>query len=62
MRARFVFLGAESDVLERYGVPAFPTTFAIDKNGVVADVTVGSGSGLEALIETARAAAPRVAR
>jgi tetratricopeptide (TPR) repeat protein/thiol-disulfide isomerase/thioredoxin/outer membrane lipoprotein-sorting protein len=57
-----VLLANGTDVMDRYGVHAYPTTFAIDKNGLVADVNVGgdpdSASRLQALIEKARAGAP----
>jgi tetratricopeptide (TPR) repeat protein/peroxiredoxin len=57
-----VLLANGTGVMDHYGVHAYPTTFAIDKNGLVADVKVGGGSDsasrLQALIETARAGAP----
>jgi tetratricopeptide (TPR) repeat protein len=57
-----VLLANGTSVMDRYGVHAYPTTFAIDKNGLVADVVVGGGSEsaplLQALIEKARAGAP----
>ena len=57
-----VLLANGSSVMDRYSVHAYPTTFAIDKNGLVADVIVGGGSEsaprLQALIEKARAGAP----
>jgi len=57
-----VLLASGTGVTERYGVNAYPTTFAIDKNGLVADVIVGggteSGPRLQDLIEKARAGAP----
>jgi len=57
-----VLLANGTSVMDRYGVHAYPTTFAIDKNGLVADVIVGGGSEsaprLQALIEKARAGAP----
>jgi tetratricopeptide (TPR) repeat protein/peroxiredoxin len=60
-----VLLGKGSDVVARYSITAFPTTFAIDKNGRIADMAVGGGSGngprLEGLIVKARAGAPEVA-
>ena len=57
-----VLLANGTSVMDRYSVHAYPTTFAIDKNGLVADVIVGGGSDsaprLQALIEKARAGAP----
>jgi tetratricopeptide (TPR) repeat protein len=57
-----VLLANESGVMGRYGVQAYPTVVAVDKNGLVADVAVGSGSDsgsrLRGLIERARAGAP----
>jgi tetratricopeptide (TPR) repeat protein/alkyl hydroperoxide reductase subunit AhpC len=60
-----VLLANGTDVMRRYGVNAYPTTFAIDKNGLVADVIVGGGTNsagrLQALVEKARAGAPKAA-
>ena len=57
-----VLLGNGTNVMNHYGVNAYPTTFFIDKYGLVSDVTVGfsadSGSRLSALIDAARAGAP----
>ncbi len=57
-----VLLADGTDVMDRYGVHAYPTLFAIDKKGVVADVIVGNNpdnaSRLQALIEKTRAGAP----
>jgi tetratricopeptide (TPR) repeat protein/thiol-disulfide isomerase/thioredoxin len=57
-----ILLGKGTGVVERFGVHAFPTTFAIDKQGLVADVIVGGGPNgrvrLDALIARARAGAP----
>ena len=57
-----VLLANGSSVMDRYSVHGYPTTFAIDKNGLVADVIVGGGSEsaprLQALIEKARTGAP----
>ena len=54
-----VLLANGTDVMDRYSVPGYPTTFAIDKNGRVADVLVGSNPArLRAMIEKARAGAP----
>jgi len=57
-----ILLGKGTGVVERYGVHAYPTTFAIDKQGLVADVIVGGGPNgrvrLDALIAKARAGAP----
>jgi tetratricopeptide (TPR) repeat protein len=57
-----VLLANGTSVMDRYSVHGYPTTFAIDKNGLVADVIVGGGSEgaprLQALIEKARAGAP----
>ena len=56
-----VLLANGASVMNRYSVHAYPTTFAIDKNGLVADVVVGGGSEsasrLQALIGKARAGA-----
>ncbi|MDR3700114.1 MAG: tetratricopeptide repeat protein [Candidatus Sulfopaludibacter sp.] len=57
-----VLLSEGTDVVARYSVNAFPTTFAIDKSGRIADIAVGGGAGtlarLQGIIETARAGAP----
>jgi thiol-disulfide isomerase/thioredoxin len=54
-----VLLANGTGVMERYSVSGYPTTFAIDKNGCVADILVGGNSGrLRAMIEKARAGAP----
>jgi tetratricopeptide (TPR) repeat protein len=57
-----VLLSEGSDVVSRYSVNAFPTTFGIDKTGRIADILQGSGAGndsrLRGLIEKARAGAP----
>jgi tetratricopeptide (TPR) repeat protein len=57
-----VLLATDTSVLDRYSVHSYPTTFAIDKNGLVADVILGGGldnaSRFQALIEKARAGAP----
>jgi tetratricopeptide (TPR) repeat protein/peroxiredoxin len=57
-----VLLASGTSVTDNYGVQAYPTTFAIDKNGLVADVRMGGGSDsasrLQALIEKARTGAP----
>ena len=57
-----VLLANRTDVVSSWGVNAFPTTFAIDKNGLVADVILGSGDDnfarLSALVEKARGGAP----
>jgi tetratricopeptide (TPR) repeat protein/cytochrome oxidase Cu insertion factor (SCO1/SenC/PrrC family) len=57
-----VLLTSGTDVAGNYGVQSYPTTFAIDKNGLVADVEFGVGSDtaprLRAVIEKARAGAP----
>jgi hypothetical protein len=52
-----VLLTKGADVVS-YGVNAYPTTFAIDKNGLVAAILVGGGDArLQAAISTARAGA-----
>jgi tetratricopeptide (TPR) repeat protein len=60
-----VLLADGTGVMERYGVHAYPTLFAIDKKGVVADVIVGNNSDnasrLQALIEKTRLGAPPAA-
>jgi tetratricopeptide (TPR) repeat protein/peroxiredoxin len=54
-----VLLGKDTGVVERYSVSGYPTTLAIDKNGLVVDAMVGSNSGgLRPMIEKARAGAP----
>ncbi len=57
-----VLLSEGTDVVSRYSINAFPTTFAIDKEGRVADITVGGGTEsmgrLKGIIEKARAGAP----
>lgn len=57
-----VLLSEGTDVVARYSINAFPTTFAIDKSGRVADIAVGGGTGssarLQGVIEKARAGAP----
>jgi tetratricopeptide (TPR) repeat protein len=57
-----VLLAKGTGVMDRYGVKAYPTTFSIDKSGLVADVNVGGSSDsaarMHAMIEKARAGAP----
>jgi tetratricopeptide (TPR) repeat protein len=54
-----VLLANDTDVVSRYSVNAYPTTFAIDKNGLVAEILVGNGPGrLDSAIAKARAGAP----
>jgi tetratricopeptide (TPR) repeat protein len=54
-----VLLANGADVVSRYNVNAYPTTFAIDKNGLVAEILVGNGPGrLDSAIAKARAGAP----
>jgi len=54
-----VLLANGTDVVSRYSVNAYPTTFAIDKNGLVAEVLLGNGPGrLDGAIAKARAGAP----
>jgi tetratricopeptide (TPR) repeat protein len=55
-----VLLGKDTDVVSSYGVYAYPTTFAIDKNGAVSGILVGgNGARLRAAIATARAGGPQ---
>jgi len=54
-----VLLGKDTDAVKRYSVNAYPTTFVIDKNGLVAGILVGGADGqLRAAIAAARAGAP----
>jgi len=54
-----VLLANGTDVVSRYSVNAYPTTFAIDKNGLVAEILMGNDPGrLESAIAKARAGAP----
>jgi tetratricopeptide (TPR) repeat protein/peroxiredoxin len=57
-----VLLANGTSVMDRYGVRSYPTTFAIDKNGLVVDVILGGGldnaSRFQALIDKARTGAP----
>jgi tetratricopeptide (TPR) repeat protein/thiol-disulfide isomerase/thioredoxin len=57
-----VLLANGTDVMDRYGVHAYPTTFFLDKNGLVADVLEGSGTDnatrLRSVLAKARAGAP----
>ena len=57
-----VLLANGADVMDHYGVHAYPTTFFVDTKGLVADVAVGSGpdsySRIQSLIAKARAGAP----
>ena len=57
-----VLLGEGTDVPDRYGVHAYPTTFAIDRRGLVADVIQGAGTDIggrfQQAVDLARAGAP----
>jgi tetratricopeptide (TPR) repeat protein len=57
-----VLLAKNTGVVEKYGVNAFPTTFALDKTGKIADILVGGGTNddvrLLGAIEKARNGAP----
>jgi thiol-disulfide isomerase/thioredoxin len=58
-----VLLAKDTDVVRRYSVAAYPTTFAIDKKGLVAEVLLGGAPDrLQAVIEKARAGAPAPAQ
>jgi thiol-disulfide isomerase/thioredoxin len=60
-----VLLSAGSDVVAKYSVSAYPTVFAVDKSGRIAEILVGGGadnaSRLNAAIGKARAGAPPAA-
>jgi thiol-disulfide isomerase/thioredoxin len=49
-------LADDGDAQERYGVTAIPHTVILDRHGVIREVVRGTGTDLEALIETIRAA------
>jgi tetratricopeptide (TPR) repeat protein len=57
-----VLLATGTDVVARYTVNAYPTTFAVDKSGRIADIILGSGPNSETrirqAIDRARAGAP----
>ncbi len=60
-----VLLAKGTDAIARWDVHAYPTTMAIDKNGLVASITIGYSPGRDALspaIERARAGAPAPAQ
>jgi thiol-disulfide isomerase/thioredoxin len=60
-----VLLTEGTDTIRRYGITAYPTTMAVDKEGRVAEVVIGNSSDagrrLRAAIDKARAGAPAAA-
>jgi tetratricopeptide (TPR) repeat protein len=60
-----VLLTEGTDTIRRYGISAYPTTMAVDKDGRVAEVVIGNSSDarkrLLAAIDKARSGAPAAA-